>query len=59
MLQPDPNASTFPVAMNDESLAIVKELASLPTEELFRRWITDIGLDDLSQSLQLYVGESP
>jgi len=40
-----------------EERAAIEELSFLSTEEIIQMWVVNLGVDDLSQTLQLYVGD--
>lgn len=59
LLAPGDDVSASAAAFLADELELVQALADLPTEELISLWVNKLGVDDLSQSLQLYVGEAP
>jgi len=59
LLSPGDDVVCAPPVFSPEELAAVEAMAKLPTEEIIYRWVNNLGVDDLSQSLQLYVGEAP
>lgn len=58
MLEPSPD-QTLSAGVPGDAMAAVTALANMPTEKLIQHWITTAGVDDLSETLHLYVGERP
>lgn len=57
MIQSDTPVTTRLPSFNDIERAAVEELAQLTPEALIQLWITVAGVDDLSTTLQLYIGD--
>lgn len=51
-----PVPSRLPIFSAEEAAAL-NELADMTPEAVIQMWVTRLGVDDLSQTLQLYVGD--
>lgn len=57
LIRPDALVDARLPKFSKEELAAITELAQLPAYELIQLWVTRLGVDDLSSTLQLYVGD--
>lgn len=57
MIKADALVSAQLPTFSKEERAVIEELSFLTAEEIIQMWVVNLGVDDLSQTLQLYVGD--
>ena len=57
LMKQDLSVATRLPSFTDDERAAMTELAGMKPEVLVQFWITRLGVDDLSSSMQLYVGD--